>query len=298
MLNAQWLQTFAVLCEVQHFTRAAERLHMTQPGVSQHLRKLEEQVGHALVLRDKGRFQLTRAGEEVLAVALARREEERRLMAALEVDDPEAGAVRIACSGSFASLLYPHLLRAMAAAPGLSVFLEAAPQGSVLQGVLEGRFHLGVADHRPAHPRLSGRQLGSEQLCLVLPRGASPRPSFAELEALGFVAHPDGYAYAEELFSLNYPGEFQGADRLRLRGSVNQIGQIPAPVAQGLGYTLLPRSGVDAFPERQALQLADLPRPVEHALWAISRKGEPLPARFVRILDLLSDLASRLGRGA
>ena len=45
MLNATWLNTFTTLCEVGHFTRTAELLGMTQPGVSQHLHKLASQVG-------------------------------------------------------------------------------------------------------------------------------------------------------------------------------------------------------------------------------------------------------------
>ena len=298
MLNAQWLETFATLCEVKHFTRAAERLHMTQPGVSQHLRKLEDQVGHALVLRDSGRFLLTREGEEVLAVAQARRRQEQQLRAALEVDDPDVGVMHIACSGSFASLLYPHLLDVMATAPGLVVHLEAAPQQSVIEGVLDGRYHLGVADREPSHTRLSGHHLGQEALCLVLPSGAPAEPTFAELEELGFIAHPDGFAYADELLSPNFPGLFQGADRLRTRGFVTQIGQIPEPVARGLGYTLLPRSGVDAFRHRDRLQLARLSHSIQHELWAISRAGYQLPARFNTVGTLLEQLARELSSRA
>ena len=57
----------------------------------------------------------------------------------------------------------------------------------------------------------------------------------------------DGYGYADDLLRLNFPDEYLGADQLSVRGYVKQIGQIPAPVAQGGGYTLLPRSGVEAF---------------------------------------------------
>lgn len=62
MLNATWIETFTVLAEEGHFTRAAQRLNMTQPGVSQHLRKLERQVGHPLIAQDGKSFTLTEAG--------------------------------------------------------------------------------------------------------------------------------------------------------------------------------------------------------------------------------------------
>ena len=61
MLNATWLETFTTLAEEGHFTRAAQRLNMTQPGVSQHLRKLEQQLGQRLIARDGKAFTLTAA---------------------------------------------------------------------------------------------------------------------------------------------------------------------------------------------------------------------------------------------
>ncbi len=62
MLNATWIETFTVLAEEGHFTRAAQRLNMTQPGVSQHLRKLEQQLGQPLIVQSGKGFTLTAAG--------------------------------------------------------------------------------------------------------------------------------------------------------------------------------------------------------------------------------------------
>lgn len=296
MLNATWLETFTVLAETGHFTRAAKLLNMTQPGVSQQLRKLEAQIGQPLIAQDGKSFALTPAGDAVLALGRTRRAEERQLRAAIASDDPDVGDVRIACSGSFAMLLYPHAVAMMAKAPRLTIRLEAAPQASVLSGVLENRFDLGVLAQDPAHPRLQAQSLGEEELCLVLPADAPlDNLRFTDLETRGFVAHPDGYGYANDLFTLNFPNEFTGADRLRLRSYVNQIGQIPAPVAAGVGYTLLPRSGVAAYPQRDRLGIATLPHRVHHALWLVSRRGRPLSARHARVADLLQRVAAGLG---
>lgn len=51
MINTTWLRTFCTLAEVGHFTLTAERLHMTQSGVSQQVRKLEEQLNTELLVR-------------------------------------------------------------------------------------------------------------------------------------------------------------------------------------------------------------------------------------------------------
>ena len=295
MLNASWLETFTTLCETGHFTRAAARLNMTQPGVSQHLRKLEQQVGQALISRQGKSFTLTPAGEAVFGLGLSRRAEEKRLRDDIETDDRDAGPVHIACSGSFAMMLYPTLLPWMRAAPDLSVHLKAAPQAQILAGLLEGRFDLGVLGADPDHVRLEARHIGREELCLVLPADAADTPmSFADLDARGFIAHPDGYGYADDLLRLNFPDDYPGADRLRLRGSVNQIGQIPAPVAKGVGYTLLPRSGVEAFVNEASLSVFQLPKRRWHDLWLVMRRGRCLSARACHARDIIEEVAGQL----
>lgn len=293
MLNATWLKTFATLCDVGHFTRAAAALNMTQPGVSQHVKKLETQLGQPLITRDGKSFTLTPAGEAVLAIAQRRRVEESALQAELQHDDPDRGQVSIACSGSLALLLYPRFMGLMAEAPGLSIILEAMPQPRILEGVVAGHFDLGVVDHSPALPRLEGESVGLDELCLLLPPNSTAPQSFAELDALGFIAHPDGFAYADELLGANFPEDHPGADQLRQRSFINQIGQIPEPVLHGIGYTILPRSGVDAHPGRQRLQTMQLPISVRHELWLIQRRNRSLPARTRRIrADIAEVLAS------
>lgn len=293
MLNSQWLETFAALAETGHFTRAAARLNMTQPGVSQHLRKLEAQVGQPLLSRQGKSFTLTPAGEAVLAVAHSRREEEYRLREAIRSDDAEAGEVSVACSGSFSMALQPAFWPLLRHAPRLRLRLEATPRRGVIDGVAEGRFDLGVIDDATGDPRLTGTRIGREALCLLLPAGMADT-RFTALEELGFIAHPDGWLYAEEVFALNYPDEFRGAEHLAMRAFVNQIGQIPAPVAQGIGYTLLPRSGFEAFAERDSLTVAQLAHPRHRDLWLLQRRGRELPARVVRVAALVTEVAARL----
>jgi len=278
-LNSTWLESFVTLCEIGHFTRAARALHMTQPGLTQQVKKLEAQVGAALLSRDGKSFMLTPAGEAVLSLGRERRTQERQLLADLGRDAFDEGDVRVAMSGSLALLLYPVFIEAMAASARLNLGLEAAPQARVVAGVVDGAFDLGILDRPPAHPRLEGVEIGRDQLCLILPAGASPYPDWDDLEALGFIAHPDGYAYADALLGRNFAGGYRGSDRLRLRSFINQVSQIAEPVAHGLGYTILPRTGIDAFANRNRLSIAELAEPVHHALWLVHRKGRVLPAR-------------------
>ncbi|SEL24449.1 LysR family transcriptional regulator [Pacificibacter marinus] len=295
MLNATWLNTFTTLCDVGHFTRTAELLGMTQPGVSQHVHKLASQVGKPLISKDGKSFTLTPAGETVLAIGLARRQQERELQDAIQADDPNVGNISIGCSGSFAMWLYPHLLDRMHHAPDLVLNVTAAPHTSIVSSVLSGEFDLGIVAEPINHPRLDAIELTREELCLVVPRSLKGQKlDLHLLNKLGFVAHPDGYGYADDLFSLNFPKDYKGADSLRVRTFVNQIGQIPIPVAQGLGYTILPKSGVDAFAGKQDLAIIQLPTQRYHDLWVISRKGRSEIARIAALSDFIIQTAKAL----
>jgi len=71
MLDLELLQTFVAVVDAGGFTRASERVHRTQSTVSQQIRKLEEQVGHVLLLRHRAgkTVQLTEDGEKLLGYA-------------------------------------------------------------------------------------------------------------------------------------------------------------------------------------------------------------------------------------
>jgi DNA-binding transcriptional LysR family regulator len=56
MINHIWLKTFCTLVDVSHFTKTAEKLFMTQSGVSQHIKKLEKQLDSQLLIREGKTF--------------------------------------------------------------------------------------------------------------------------------------------------------------------------------------------------------------------------------------------------
>lgn len=214
----------------------------------------------------------------------------------IKLDDPNAGDVSLGCSGSFATWIYPHLLERMHRAPGLVIRVTAAPQASILAGLLEGDLDLGVVAEQADHPRLRTTPLAREELCLVVPaKLAVGELDLQRLNELGFVAHPDGFAYADDLLSLNFPEDYIGADHLRIRTFVNQIGQIPIPVAQGLGYTILPKSGVEAFPNPHDLSIFQLPNRRYHDLWMVTRQGRSQFSRIAAIKELMEHATKSLG---
>ena len=194
MINPVFLRTFMHLVKTNHFTRTAEQLHMTQPGVSQHIKKLEEHLGTPLLHRFGKSFELTDAGELLYQFGVQQAEAETELQQKLAGDDPHTGECRLACSGSMAMQLYPNLLELQKRYGGLTFSVEAAPKTAIIERIKNNHSDFGIVTQPVNDPLLDSEHLGKDALCLVVPQNTEA--SWSSLQTLGFINHPDGRHYA------------------------------------------------------------------------------------------------------
>lgn len=301
MLNPLWLKTFITLVETGHFTQTASKLFMTQPGVSQHLNKLEQACGHQLLIRSRSGIELTEAGERLYQYALSQARAEAALLDSLDEDNPFSGSCRLACSGSLAQLLYPKLLALQAAHPGLKVHMEAAPNARIINEVQQGDKDLGIITAPPPRGLFSDTDIGTQALCLVLPASSEATtdeaslPSIDELKALGLVSHPDAAHYLSLFFAHSGNPGYQNAfaEDFPISSYINQLGQILLPVSMGLGFTVLPLSVVEQFSERDKLRVCVGLERVFEPLYLIHKRQRQLPARFDTIRSLIQSVLAR-----
>ncbi|WP_343560673.1 LysR family transcriptional regulator [Kiloniella sp. b19] len=284
MINSVHLRTFKALVEERSFTGAARRLHMTQPGVSQHVRKLESDLETPLLSRFGKQFELTPAGEKLFVFACEREENEQSLIERIVSDDPFSGDCRLACSGAQALELYPRLLELQRSYPGLSVRLEAAPVKRILKLVSSRELDVGIVSGVEEYDGVDFQEAGREELCLIVPK--SFEGEWEDLLELGFINHPDGRRFGQEVLQQLFPDHFQSLQQIRESGFVNQIHQILLPVALGLGFTVLQRSAYESFEARPELRILFPERAVQKPLYLVKRAGRQLPARF----DLLTSV--------
>lgn len=286
MLNPQWLRTFVTLSEQRSFTRCAERLNLTQAAVSQHIQRLEAQLG-PLLLRRPRRFELTPAGLALLDYYAEVGAADQRLQQRLSADEPAQGDIRLTCPGSIGLALYPLLLDLQQRSPGLRIHQRIAPDPEVIAAVLDNRFELGLTTLPTDDPRLQSSRFASEPLELVVPAGVRIQ-HWDDLHTLGFIDHPDGQAMAARLLSRYYPGA-PGISKLPRHGFINQIGMILEPVARGLGFTVLPRYARQAFARPDAISVVATDKPVVDTLWLIHRAEWPLTARAEHVVSYLRE---------
>lgn len=147
------LRTFTAVAHERHLTRAAERLHISQPAVSGQIKALEQAFGVRLFERTSSGMQLTPAGRELLGYAqhvIAGAEELRRAAARLAGGEGVAGRVRIGTVSDPATNRLGDLLAlATQRHPALELELLHEVSGAALeavrQGELDASFYYGAA---------------------------------------------------------------------------------------------------------------------------------------------------------
>lgn len=291
MLNPTWLNTFITLIETGHFTKTAEKLFMTQPGVTQHVHKLEQACGHELLKRDKKSFTLTEQGRLVYDYGKKRVKEEQQLLEQLSFDPPYRGVCSLASSGSVALLLYPKLLELQVNFPELVIKLSAAPTKRILSDIQHDLIDQGIVTTIPDRSLFDSRELGKEELCIVVPKHTNIGMDKAQLlQTLGLISHPDAEHYLSLYITQSDDLELQKLDiqTLPITGEINQIGQILYPVAKGLGFTVLPKSVIDSFQEQTLLTVLKPNKAVIETLYLVNKKNRVLPARYDTLNHLIA----------
>jgi DNA-binding transcriptional LysR family regulator len=249
-LELRQLRYFVTVAEELHFGKAALRLHMTQPPLSQTIQALEELLGAALFERNRRGVALTPAGLALLPEA-------RRMLAqSLELPQlvqraaaGEVGRLTLAFVSSADYSVLPPFLRAYRAAyPQVQITLQEATSDLQLDDLLHSRIDVGLLiPPLPDKARLELDYLPvlNEPLVLALPAGLPAlkkkgKLALATLPALPLIIFPRAISPAlyDAILSV-----------FRDAGSTPEIGQqaiqmqtIVSLVSAGMGMALVPQS--------------------------------------------------------
>ncbi|MBD3894300.1 LysR family transcriptional regulator [Halomonas sp. ML-15] len=284
MFNAQYFRTFIMLVETGSFTQTARRLDMTQPGVSQHIRKLEQYLDKSLLSRHGRRFTLTDSGRRAYEYAIKLFAEHEHFRHSLDNDSLDSGECRLASPGSVGLMLYPFLLGYQQMHPGLTVSYSFAFNDAIVQGVLAGRYDLGIVTDLVKHTDMLVEPWHQEPLCLVVPADFIGI-TLNDLTGLGFINYSDGVQHAAQLLKANFPGEFRSMKRFPEQGFTNEVSMVLDAVARGLGFTVVPRLVLETSPWQRQVKELTLAQPVHETLYVVTSSGSEMPRRYARLLE-------------
>jgi DNA-binding transcriptional LysR family regulator len=174
MISARALQQFIVLAEELHFGRAAARLHMSQPPLSQALARLEERLGVRLLDRAGKAVALTEGGRVFLDEARALlRQQEQAVLHTRAASAGQRGTVAMGFVGSVSYGLLPELLALYRReAPAITVQLHEMPSTDQREALDAGRIDLGIVRLPLADADgLRMQTIRRERMVAVLPKG-------------------------------------------------------------------------------------------------------------------------------
>ncbi|MET3654292.1 LysR substrate-binding domain-containing protein [Dyella japonica] len=285
MFDFRQLRYFVTVAEELSFTRAAQRLYISQPPLSQQIQSLENDLGVRLLERNKRNVSLTEPGKLFLEQArqiLDKAEEARAQMA--DAATGFSGKLRLAytVSVTFHPALPQTLLRYRSFAPQVRLILSEMYTEQQYAALLAGEVDVGFVRDEPEHPGMARLLrldvIDREPLLLALPANhpLADRESIwlREVAMEAFVVQP------RELAATLYDRLAQIAAKANfhplIRQHAQQINGLLVLVAAGMGLALVPASMRSvSLPGVKYLRLED---PDAYMLLALaSRLDEPSP---------------------
>jgi LysR family hydrogen peroxide-inducible transcriptional activator len=296
-MNLRDLNYLVALADLRHFGRAAEHCHVSQPTLSTQVRKLEEELGVALVERAPRQVILTPAGADI--VERARRvlsEVAQMRETARRTTDPEAGSVRLGMFPTLGPYLLPHVVpRLRARFPRLELLLVEEKTESLLGMLRAGRLDAAVLALPLHEDWLHCEPLFAEPFMLAVPVG-HPLADEREL-SLSSLAHEhlllleEGHCLRDqalEVCSLAGAGEKEGFRATSLE-TLRQM------VAAGVGVTLLPMLAVKPpVPTSASIRLIGFRDPPMRRLAMVWRRSSAMSAFLQQVAAVLRELSPAL----
>ncbi|MBI1862445.1 MAG: LysR family transcriptional regulator [Deltaproteobacteria bacterium] len=288
MLDGRSLEAFEAAATELNFTQAARRAAMTQSGVSQHIARIEEELGVQLFQRVNRKVLLTSAGRILLQHIERKRENESRLLEAIQGEVGEvSGLVRYAMPHS--CLFTPHLgllLDARKGFPGVRLDITLCSNEEIFDLVLDQEIAFGFVTTRVGNPALHYEPFCQEEYVAV----ASTMEELKEFPEVPFVSYPG----MDVLYRLYMERCFPKSKRLcptalAYAGRINSLAGAITMVEKGVGATVVPRHCVAAQLEEGSLVelKAGGKRPLVNEIAVVWLDGAVFPARVRTIIDAL-----------
>ena len=291
-LNLNHLHTFAHVIRHGSFSAAAERLNLTQPAVSLHIRQLEQRLNLRLIERVGKRIKPTSAGSTLLEhIGRIDAVVEDALLDLASHAQGVAGQIAIGTGATACIHLLPPILQTLRRQfPALDVRVSTGNTDGILRAVEENRLDLALVTLPAAGRSLSITPLLDDEFVAIfsaeqktLPPAITPQ-SLETLPLVVFEAGSSTRLLIDEWY-------LRAGLRIKPVMELGSIEAIKEMVAAGLGYSIVPRMSVAAAHHRRGLQVQPLTPPLSRTLGIVLRQDKPLGKALRQVLEALQTLA-------
>lgn len=286
-MNLRDLRYLVAIADHRHFGRAAEASFVSQPTLSTQLKKLEDELGMALIERSPRNVMLTEFGEAVAARARTiLREADEIKATARRFKDPESGTVRIGIFPTLGPYLLPHVVpQIVARFPKLELILVEEKTETILKKLHQGELDAGILALPIHDDSLHAEFLFEEAFVLAVSRQHALAK--AKVITLQDLAHEklllldDGHCLRDqalEVCQLAGAGEHSGFRATSLE-------TLRHMVSANVGLTLMPALSIHPpSPQSPDVTLVPFASPAPHRRIAMIWRRTSALTAFLRLL--------------
>jgi len=246
-MELRQLEYFMAVCEEMHFTRAAEKLNIAQPTLSQQIKSLEGEIGIPLFDRIGKRIALTEAGKILLDHC--RRifyEVEQAQLALRDLNGLGRGKLAVGTLLTCVSyLLPPAILQFKQLYPNIELSVFGMRSGEIEKGIMENELDLGITFLPVENEEMESIPLFTEELSLAVPITSSlateTEVGLETLKDVPIVLLPQNY-FLRQLIE-KYCNEIGFSPNPTLE--MTTLESLMQMVAEGVGVTILPAPYLD-----------------------------------------------------
>lgn len=298
LMDLYQLETFLAVAEEKGFSRAAVRLHRTQPAVSQVIRKLEADLGEVLFERSARDGSLTAAGQVLHEYAERMLRLRSEATSALEeLRSLERGRLQLAANEYTSLYLLPVLDEFRRLCPQIGVTVQRTLASRIPEELLHRTVELGIISFRPETDDFRSIVVYADDVAFVVsprhPLAREKKVSIRNLGAENFVAHnvpsPLRRQVIESFAKHKTP--------LNMGVELPSLEAIKRFVAMGNGVALVP--GLTVQPEIESGRLVKIPVPelqFDRRLRLIHRKSASLSHAALAFLKVVRTLSEERGK--
>lgn len=175
MIGMRNLRAFVAVAEEKNFTRAAEKLSLTQPALSKQIKVLEEFLGAQLINRQEREITLSEAGsyfvveaQKILEIMDSAQEVIK------EINGLGRGRLLVGASSLPGEYILPQLLGGFHKLyPGIEIDLRISDTAAVIADVKQGKLQIGFVGAEPREPNLTSHAAFPDEIILLAPQGWS-----------------------------------------------------------------------------------------------------------------------------
>lgn len=248
-LDPTALKAFYYAAESLSFTKAADKAALTQSGISQHISKLEGQLGTSLFLRANRKLSLTEAGAKLKIFAESYLDHLDSLFEILRSESQDLkGQVRYAMPGS--CLMSPHfsiLLKKRESFLGIDLDVRICHSEEVVELLLAGKIDFGFITTKTQHKEILAEEFVQEEYVLVGDTEKSVRfNGISELKEKGFISYPGMDVLFNSWQAAYFPKpQILDLQSFSIRGNINSLNGAITMVSHGVGLGVFPRHCIE-----------------------------------------------------